>query len=479
MTSGMIPASTRYLNDRRNHWDTVALEDEGYKPLARYYHRRLETLLRFFAGQGKRVLEIGCAEGNLLNALDPAFGVGVDISQKMIHQAKDQYPHLHFIQADGHRLPFAETFDVILLSDLLNDIWDVQELLAEVHRVSHPQTRILINSYNRLWELVLALANRLNLARSNLFQNWLTIEDIHNLLSLTEFELIRHSAEVLWPFGTPLLSSIANKIFVRLWPFTHLGLTNLIIARPRRENSRKVYPSLSIIVPARNEAGNIRQLLNRLPELKYPTELIFVEGHSRDGTYEAIEEAIREEKRWRCKLLQQSGEGKGDAVREGFNQASGDILIILDADLTVSPEDIPRFVEALVSGKAEFANGVRLVYPMQDEAMRFFNLIGNKFFSLAFTWLLGQPIKDTLCGTKAIWRAEYGVIARDREYFGKIDPFGDFDLLLGAAKLNLKIVDIPIRYNRRTYGSTNIARWRHGFLLLHMMVRAARKIKFV
>jgi glycosyltransferase involved in cell wall biosynthesis len=206
---------------------------------------------------------------------------------------------------------------------------------------------------------------------------------------------------------------------------------------------------------------------------------VFVEGHSKDDTYAAIARAMQNDPKRRCQLLRQSGMGKGDAVRLGFAHASGDIVMILDADLTVPPEDLPRFYEALRSNKAELANGVRLVYPMERQAMRPLNLIGNKFFSVAFSWLLGQPIKDTLCGTKALWKADYDKIAASRSYFGDLDPFGDFDLIFGAAKLGLKMLDIPIRYRERTYGTTNIQRWSHGWLLLKMLVLAAARIKFV
>jgi glycosyltransferase involved in cell wall biosynthesis len=244
------------------------------------------------------------------------------------------------------------------------------------------------------------------------------------------------------------------------------ALTNFISARP--DSSHKIAaeePLVSVIIPARNEAGNIPQIFARTPEMGAGTELVLVEGHSRDNTFGAIEEAIANHPERRCQLFRQPGVGKGDAVRLGFSQANGDILMILDADLTVPPEDLPRFFATLVSGKAEFVNGVRLVYPMEEKAMRFINLLGNKFFSLVFSYLLGQPIKDTLCGTKALWKSEYRQIEANRVYFGDFDPFGDFDLLFGAAKLNLKILDLPIRYRERTYGETNIKRWSHGWLL--------------
>jgi glycosyltransferase involved in cell wall biosynthesis len=234
-----------------------------------------------------------------------------------------------------------------------------------------------------------------------------------------------------------------------------------------------------VVVPARNEAGNVASILERTPEMGSGTELVFVEGHSTDDTYEVIEEEMANFPERRCQLLRQSGKGKGDAVRLGFARASGDVVMILDADLTVPPEDLPRFYRALLEGKGEFINGVRLVYPMERQAMRLVNLFGNKLFSLAFSWLLGQPIMDTLCGTKVLWKRDHEAVAASRSYFGDFDPFGDFDLLFGAARLNLKIVEVPIRYRERTYGSTNIRRWRHGWMLLKMVFFAAGRLKFV
>ena len=232
-----------------------------------------------------------------------------------------------------------------------------------------------------------------------------------------------------------------------------------------------------MIIAARNESGHIDELLERIPDMGSHTEIIFVEGNSTDDTYEAIARAIANSPR-DCKLLKQPGKGKGDAVRAGFNIAKCDILMILDADITVPPEDLQRFYDVLALGIGEFANGVRLVYPMENDAMRFLNLLGNKFFSWAFSWLLGQPIRDTLCGTKVLWASDYQKIASGRSYFGDFDPFGDFDLLFGAARQNLKLVEVPIRYRARRYGETNIQRWQHGWLLLRMVAFAARRIKF-
>ena len=473
-------ARLRYQRERAAHWDEVARWQDTHKGWGGAYRRRLAELYRFFVPRGARVLEIGCAEGDLLAALEPSAGVGVDFSGEMLARAKAKHPNLRFVQADAHALALAgEQFDFIILSDVVNDLWDVQQVLQTLARLATLTTRLVINFYNRLWELPLGLARRLGLARPNLAQNWLTVEDMKGLLALADFEVIRHRAEVLLPLPLPPLSTLANRYLVKLWPFNLLALTHLLVARPLRTSSVRPRPRVSVVIPARNEAGNIAHIFARTPELGAGTELVFVEGGSQDDTYETIRRAITAHPARRCQLLKQTGKGKGDAVRLGFTHATGDVLMILDSDLTVPPEDLPRFLDVLTTGKADFANGSRLVYPMEREAMRFLNLLGNKFFSLAFAWLLGQPIKDTLCGTKVLWRSDYEAIAANRVYFGDFDPFGDFDLLFGAAKLNMKILDLPVRYRDRTYGTTNIQRWRHGWLLLRMVFFAARRIKFI
>lgn len=464
-----------YQQDRIAHWDAIACKRDTWGGMGKWYHQRLHEIYRFHISPNQHVLELGCATGDLLAAVQPARGLGVDFSEEMIQRAREKYPNHEFIRADAHDLSaIKETFDIIILSDLVNDLWDVQRVLEQINPLCRPHTRILMNFYSRLWQAPLGLARTLNLATSNLFQNWLTPEDIRALLVLAGFEPIRNSQEILWPLP---LGGFANRFLVRLWPFREMGLSNLVIARPAPQQAQE--PLVSVIVPARNESGNIKAIFERTPQMGRGTELVFVEGHSKDDTYAAIEREIAAHPSTPSLLLRQTGIGKADAVRLGYAKANGDVLMILDADLTVPPEDLPRFYEALVSGKGEFINGVRLVYPMEKEAMRTLNFLGNKFFSLAFSWLLGQAIKDTLCGTKVLWKKDYEKIAANRSYFGDFDPFGDYDLIFGAAKLNLRIIDLPIRYRERTYGSTNISRWKHGLLLLRMVAFAARRIKFV
>jgi ubiquinone/menaquinone biosynthesis C-methylase UbiE len=473
-------AALSYKAKRRDHWDRIARKMDSWSSQGGYYHERLAQVYRYLVPPGLRVLEIGCGKGDLLAALEPSHGVGIDFSDEMLQRAREKYSHLSFINNDVHKLNLDETFDVIIFSDVVNDLWDVQAVLEQTKKLAGPETRIIVNSFSRVWELPLIMAQKLGLSTPLLPQNWLTAGDIANMLSLTGYEVIRYWLEIMWPFDTPFISTFLNKYITKIWPFSFLGLTNFIIARPAQcKDASAGPPMVSVVVPTRNEEGNIEEIFRRTPEMGGGTELIFVEGNSKDNTYEAIEKAIARHPERNAKLYRQTGKGKGDAVRLGFLKATGDILMILDADMTVPPEDLPRFYEAIASGHGDFINGVRLVYPMEKQAMRYFNIIGNKFFSLAFTWLFGQSIKDTLCGTKVLSRKNYEALARNRKYFGDFDPFGDFDLLLGAAKMNLKIVEMPIRYAERKYGETNIDRWRHGWLLLKMVIFAMRKIKFI
>jgi len=472
-------AERSYRQVRRDHNDQAARKMDKWNGLGGYYHRRLAEIYTFLVSPNQRVLELGCGRGDLLAALRPSFGVGMDFSYEMIKLTKKRHPDLHFIVSEAMQIGMETTFDVIILSDLLNDLWDAQSVFQQVRRLSHPRTRIIINTYSRLWELPLGLAEALHLAKPSLDLNWLTVDDIANLLHLENLEVIRTWPEIIWPIRTPIIDVFFNKFLVKTWPFKTLALTNMIVARPEPESAKTDSPVVSVIVPARNESGNVPQIMARIPEMGGGTEIVFVEGHSTDDTFVAIQREVAVHPERNCQVMRQTGKGKGDAVRLGYSRAKGDILMILDADLTVPPEDLPRFYDALVQGKGDFINGVRLVYPMEKQAMRFFNLLGNKFFSLAFSWLLGQPVKDTLCGTKVLRKSDYELIARNRDYFGDFDPFGDFDLLFGAAKQTLKIIDLPIRYRERTYGSTNIQRWSHGWLLLKMVAFAAGRMKFV
>ena len=477
--SSFIDERINYTETRQTFWQTNVRKVKS-NFWSRYYKKRLQVNYAFVIPEGSSVLEIGCGHGDLLSFLKPSRGVGVDFCEEVLCEGKEKHSNIEFVLADAHELDLGKvSFDYIIISELVNDLWDVQLVLGQIQAYCNVDTRIVFNFYSHLWNFPLSIARFMRIATPILRQNWLTKHDMNNLLETSGFETLREWEEVVCPVYIPILSNLLNRYLGKMLPFSLFAMANFIVARSVNRLAIKKNPTVSVIVAARNESGHIEELMNRIPEMGGGTEIIFVEGNSTDDTYEVIQKMIARYPEKNCKLFKQLGKGKGDAVRVGFDAALGDILMILDADITVPPEDLPRFYELISSKNAEFVNGVRLVYPMEEDAMRFANLIGNKFFSFAFSWLLGQPIRDTLCGTKVLWREDYLRLANNRKYFGDFDPFGDFDLLFGAAKLNLKIMEVPIRYRARQYGETNISRWSHGWLLLKMVVFAARKIKFI
>jgi SAM-dependent methyltransferase len=477
----LMPPSTFTLSalSQEHLQGTAAFFDSPASALtgaARSYRRLLAEYYNLLIPADASVLEIGCGDGELLAHLRASRKTGIDLSAAQLARARARLPDATFLQQSGEALDLPGTFDVIIVSDTLNFAADVEQLLSRLHSVATPQTRLLINFHNNLWHPLFAVAGWLGVQSRQPQSSWLSRHDVDSLLDLSGWAGIKTQARLLWPVRTPLLAPLCNRLLAPLFPWACCSI--FTIARPRPIPAVPP-PSVSVVIPARNEAGNIEAAVLRTPAMGSRTELIFVEGNSTDHTWAEIQRVKAAYPERDIKILQQTGRGKGDAVRAGYAVATGDILMILDADLTMPPEELPKFYSAVASGRAEFANGCRLVYPMEKQAMQFLNMIANHCFGHAFSWLLGQRVKDTLCGTKVLSRAHYDRIAANRAYFGDFDPFGDFDLLFGADKLNLKIVDIPIRYRERTYGSTNIHRWSHGWLLLRMVAFAARKLKFV
>lgn len=473
-------ARKQWIDSVRDQYDAAAARLRH--PLARYYFSRVKKRLADLVESHSRILEIGCGDGELLASLRPLRGVGVDISAEVVARARENHPHLTFVQALGEEVHHLnETFDYVIICQSLGDVYDLQALFDSVRTVCHERTRLIVVHYSRVWQPALRLMEWLGIKRRAPEHNWLPNEEVTHLLRISGFETVRAAGLTICPLYVPLLSNLINRVVGNCPVVHHLGLNYVVVARPVhptvRERDRQ--PSVSIVVPARNEAGHISSILQRIPSMSSQQEVIFVEGNSTDDTWSVIQETVRHyDGPYAVRALRQDGRGKGDAVRKGFAASNGDVLMILDADLSVPPEELPRFYEALVNGTGEFINGSRMVYLMDKRAMRFLNLMGNKVFGAIFTYLMSQRFRDTLCGTKVLFRRDYERIVANRSSFGDFDPFGDFDLLFGAARLNLKIVDVPVHYKARTYGETNISRFRHGWMLLRMCVLAARKLKF-
>lgn len=436
------------------------------KYIRRYLGRELNRVLDGLADPATRhvVTVRGSTTGtDVADDLVALDGELVPARRMNEYLTSDTVTKCHTVVLDA---ALARVDDVYLALDGVADSWSAESRLINV-------------SYSRLWRPLIKGSRRIERALTA-EENWIPPGETENQLEQAGFEIIEQRTAVLFPLPVPLLSEFINRWLAPLPILRLLCVYYIVVARPRR-TARIADPSVSIVVAARNEAGNVEALVRRIPQIAPRQEVVFVEGGSNDDTWGAIQRIVADPPSpgTRVRAFKQTGKGKGDAVRLGFAEATGDILIILDADLSVPPEELTRFIDVLRRNSCEFANGSRLVYPMENRAMQFLNLVGNRLFGVAFTFLLGQQVRDTLCGTKALWATDYQRIAAQRRFFGDFDPFGDFDLLFGAARLHLKIRDVPIHYKERVYGSTNISRFRHGLLLLRMTYVAARRIRFV
>jgi 2-polyprenyl-3-methyl-5-hydroxy-6-metoxy-1,4-benzoquinol methylase len=449
------------------------------------YEAELERFLGRTVPPNASVLHVGCGDGSLLASLSPSRGVGVDACTEQIRQATNDHaedPALTFtcVNINQDVLSVDGPFDYILMADILPFLDDAETFLMRLAPLCDPSTRLVITSPSNLWHPLLRFLVPTPAFAQKRRLDWLSRSDIANLLYLADFEPVSEGTRVLLPFRVPLLARFCNHVLSPLPLLRHLCLSVNLVARRRPDpgsGDRKY--AVSVVIPTRNEKGNIEACFTQTPKMGSDTQLVFVDGHSEDGTQDEIRrcmDAYRD--RWPdVTLITQTGSGKGNAVREGFDVCDGDVLMILDSDLTMPPQELPKYYHALASGKGELVNGCRLVYQMETRAMRFLNMVANHVFAHLFTWLLGQRIKDTLCGTKVLLKADYDLVAANRHHFGDFDPFGDFDLLFGAARLHRKIVDVPIHYRERTYGDIKIHRWRHGWLLLRMSLIAFRKLK--
>ncbi len=388
----------------------------------RYFYDYMTRALHTRVEPGQHVLDLGCGSGSLLAALQPSRGVGIDVSSKAIAAARAAHvgQPLYFFEgdlADPDLLrQVGGPFDSVLMVNVATHLTDVQGTLEALHPLLHSRSRLLIYSYSRVWQPVLRMAELIGLKYEAPPEAWLPSEEVARMLWSADFEVVRRDYQVVLPAHVPLVADLANRYLGRLPLAEQLSLMYGFIARPAPHlfsRARASQPSTSVVIPCRNESGHIRPLVSRLPDLGPNSEFLFVEGGSTDDTEATIRQVLAENPDRPFRLLKQTGKGKGDAVRLGFGQARGEVLVILDSDMGVAPEALPRFVEMLARGKGEMVNGSRMVYPMEGRAMRFLNLVANKLFAYLFSWLLGQQVRDTLCGTKALYREDYERIVED------------------------------------------------------------------
>lgn len=443
----------------------------------RYYYRSLIRLIRELTEPGKRVLNIRCQTGFLLDAVRPAYGVGVDISDEMISVAKAEHPPFVYEQSFPEDYRPTGKFDYILFSDI-GDTVDAQRALSGLKSACERHTRVLIYTYNHFWQPLVTFAERLGMKIPQLEQNWLSETDIRTLLYLSGFEWLKTYRIMLLPKYVPLISEFFNRVVAKLPGIQRLCMTEVIVARPLPVAAEPSRVSVSVVIPCKDERGNIESAVRRIPELGAGTEIIFCDDKSQDGTADEVRRMQREYPEKNIRLLDGPGICKSKNVWTGFRAATGDVLMILDADLTVMPEELRYFFDSIVSGKVEFVNGSRLVYPVPKAAMKSANMFGNKFFSLVFSYILGQSVKDTLCGTKVLWRSDWQRIEPFLDSWGILDRWGDYELLFGASKLNLRITDQPVHYQERIYGSTKMTKvFKNGLIMLRMCFHGLLRLK--
>ncbi|MBR9860478.1 glycosyltransferase [bacterium] len=440
-----------------------------------YFYKQLIKTLNFAIPEQSSVLHIRSSIGYILNRLNPSRGVGIDSSEKQIEQARKSHRHLEFKAQNVENIDVEGYFDSILISST-EDIVDIKAVLESIKQNCHDRTRVVFTFYNYGWHWLVKMAEKLRLKIPQKMHNWVAPADLHNILELSGYEQIYNKKFVLIPFNIPIISYLLNRFVARLPIFRHLCMMNITVARlvPKPKQ-----PSVSIIIPCRNEAGNIEPAVERIPQLAPDQEIIFGDDKSTDGTPDIVRKMAEKYPEKNIRLVDSPGINKASNVWTCFDAAEKDVLMILDADLTVIPEELPYFYEAISKGYGEFINGSRLLYPMHDEAMRFFNVLGNKFFSLFFSYILDTKIKDTLCGTKVLYREDFKKIKELRGTWGVNDRWGDYELIFGAAKTQLKLIDLPVHYMERTYGETKMTgRIKNGLVMLRMSFAALMKIKF-
>jgi SAM-dependent methyltransferase len=452
-----LPALEQVREARRLHQESVAPQRSKWIRSNKYFYGRIQRLLQFIIEPAKRVLELRCESGDFLACTKPCQGVGVDISDAMVSQAQAQHPELKFLKSDPEDLDLHETFDYILFDHIFDTV-DILHAFERVRAHCHAGTELIIINYNHFWQPILELATKLGLRSRFVEPNWVSENDVRGFLRLAGFRLVRKYRLLLFPKYIPLLSSVLNDFLARLPGVRRLCLMQVMVARPMVAALQESEVTVSVIVPCRNEAGNVQAAVDRIPEMGRQTEILFCDDKSTDRTADEVRRMQHLHPEKEIRLIDGPGICKAENVWSGFRAARGDVLMILDADLTVMPEELPFFLRALVQRHGGFINGSRLVYPMRQMAMKFANIVGNKFFSQIFSFILDQRIKDTLCGTKVLWRKDWLRLEPYIGSWGMQDLWGDYELLFGASKLHLEIVEVPVHYQERIYGVTKMTR---------------------
>ena len=351
----------------------------------------------------------------------------------------------------------------IILTDVVENYDDVFALLNIVSNLLTIDGKLIISSINTKYLILSRTLEFLKLKDSNENTSYIHVKKIRNITSGVGLEYQKFYTKQLFPFSFFYVGNVINKIMEIISFQLNLGIKTYIIFRPAIITNSK--NSKSIIIPAKNEEGNLVELVSRIPKFEN-TEIIFSYGKSKDNTLKVMKQITQSNKLFKFKLVKQTKNGKANAVWEALNVVENDLIAILDADISVDPETLSDFFDIIEKNNADFVNGTRLIYDMEKNSMRFLNRIGNRFFQFFISKIIKEALTDSLCGTKVFKKSYLNDLYFWQNIFGKKDPFGDFDLIFAAAYSGQKIVEMPIVYRERKYGTTQIARFKDGFKLL-------------
>ena len=450
------------------HFDLIAKDYDKWKKKNSYYYDAIKAFAKKVVCPGSKVLEVGCATGEILASAKPSIGVGIDISSKMIELARKKFPQYTFIHSAIENFQYPETFDYIIMVDLLDHVYDISDIFESLYKFCHPTTKIIITTINPWWGSLLSFMEKIKAKMPEGEHNFIDRRNLTKIIEFLDFSIFYSGYLLLVPKHIPLISFLANTIGVRTWGINKLSFVQYMLLRPALRNENDLGFGCSVIIPCYNEAENITEAIKRIPKMGRETEIIVVDDGSKDETANTVRKLKNDYPN--LKLIEYSpNKGKGFAVKQGFDLATQEILIILDADMSVAPEELPRFFNLLNQARCNFVNGTRMIYPLQKQAMRFLHLFGNKVFSLIMSFFIEQSLTDTLCGTKALYKKDY-----QRMRMG-LDRWGDFDLLFGAAKLGNKITEMPVHYRERKAGESKMKTIRHGFQLFRACFRGFKE----
>jgi ubiquinone/menaquinone biosynthesis C-methylase UbiE len=452
------------------HFDEVAKKYDYWKNKNWYYYETIKSFIGRIIPEGASVLEVGCGTGEILASVKPSRGVGIDISSEMTKIAARKFPQYDFIHAPIEELKINEKFDYVIMVDVVDHVYDVMDVFENLFKFCKPTTQIILTTINPWWDPILMLMEKIGAKMPEGPHNFIEKRNLSKMVELLDFSISYSGYMLLFPKYIPVLSFLANSLGTRMWGISKCSAVQYMIIQPTVKNKTDLGYGCSVIIPCYNEAGNIEEAVKRVPQMGRGTEVVVVNDGSKDKTAEIV----RGLQLPHVTLIDYSpNRGKGNAVKAGFDAAQNEVIMILDADISTPPEELPRFFNPLNQGRCQFVNGTRLVYPMQEQAMRTLNLFGNKLFGMIMSFITQQHLTDTLCGTKALLKSDF-----KRMSWG-LDKWGDFDLLFGAAKIGSKIMEVPVHYKSRKADKSKMNSFRHGLHLLRACFLGFRELVFV